>query len=87
MKLRLAGAAIAACVALGTFAPTQPAFAQEVTKLRIGYIPIGIYSYFWRARDAGYFKDENIEVELVPMAGGARLISRRSMAGYDAARP
>ena len=74
MKRRLAGAAIAACVALGTFTPTVPAFAQEMTKLRIGYIPIGIYSYFWRARDAGYFKDENIEVELVPMAGGGQII-------------
>jgi NitT/TauT family transport system substrate-binding protein len=43
-------------------------------KLRVGYIPIGIYSYFWRARDAGYFKDEKLEVELVPMAGGGQII-------------
>ena len=35
-----------------------PAEAQDaqLTKLRVGYIPVGIYSYFWRARDAGYFK-------------------------------
>ena len=52
----------------------RPASAQEMTKLRIGYIPIGIYSYFWRARDAGYFKDEKIEVELIPMAGGGQII-------------
>lgn len=56
---------------------TAPAVAQpktEVTKLRVGYIPIGIYSYFWHARDAGYFKDENLEVELVAMAGGGEII-------------
>lgn len=55
----------------------QPASAQasaEMTKVRVGYIPIGIYSYFWRARDAGYFKDENLEVELVAMAGGGEII-------------
>jgi NitT/TauT family transport system substrate-binding protein len=53
-----------------------PAEAQDaqLTKLRVGYIPVGIYSYFWRARDAGYFKEEGLEVELVPMAGGGQII-------------
>lgn len=74
MKVRLAGALIAACLALGMLTPSQPAFAQEMTKLRVGYIPVGIYAYFWRARDAGYFKDEKIEIELVPMAGGGQII-------------
>ncbi|HMN70248.1 MAG TPA: ABC transporter substrate-binding protein [Rhodoblastus sp.] len=45
-----------------------------MTKLRVGYIPVGIYAYFWRARDAGYFKNEHIEVELVPMSGGGQII-------------
>ncbi|HVZ52829.1 MAG TPA: ABC transporter substrate-binding protein [Pseudolabrys sp.] len=45
-----------------------------MTKLNIGYIPVGIYSYFWRAQDAGYFKQENIEIKLTPMAGGGQII-------------
>lgn len=75
MTSKLAAAiALALATGLSTLAPWAPARAQEPTLLRVGYIPIGIYSYFWRARDAGYFQDENIEVELVPMAGGGQII-------------
>jgi NitT/TauT family transport system substrate-binding protein len=77
MKLRTMTAAIAVAVAVGmsALAMTPVAKAQEeMTKLKIGFIPVGIYSYFWRARDAGYFKDEKIEVELIPMAGGGQVI-------------
>jgi NitT/TauT family transport system substrate-binding protein len=77
MKFRMMSAAIALGVAIGlsAFAPARQAHAQNgVTKLKVGYIPIGVYSYFWRARDAGYFKAENIEVELTPMAGGGQII-------------
>lgn len=67
--------AVAATTALAALAPTHPAFAQEsMTKLKVGYLPVGVYSYFWRAQEAGYFADENIEVELVPMAGGGQII-------------
>src|SRR5258708_5766072 len=77
MKFRMLSAAILLGVALGlsALAPARPAHAQDgVTKLKVGYIPIGVYSYFWRARDAGYFKAENIEVELTPMSGGGQII-------------
>jgi NitT/TauT family transport system substrate-binding protein len=59
---------------LSALMPSGPARAEEMTVLRVGYIPIGIYSYFWRAQDAGYFADEKIKVELVPMAGGGQII-------------
>lgn len=78
MKLKMMTAVIAMVVAVGlsALAPAPVARAQgtEMTKLKVGFIPIGIYSYFWRARDAGYFKDEKIEVELIPMAGGGQVI-------------
>ena len=71
MKLKTAAAAVAIALGLSALAPSAPVQAQEqLTKLRVGYIPVGIYAYLWRARDAGYFKDEKIEVELVVMAGG-----------------
>ena len=75
MKTKLT-AAIALAVAMGLSAlmPSGPARAEDMTVLRVGYIPIGIYSYFWRAQDAGYFADEKIKVELVPMAGGGQII-------------
>jgi len=52
----------------------QPAVAQDLTKVRVGYIPVGVYAYLWRARDAGYFADAGLEVELVTMAGGGEII-------------
>ena len=76
MNTRIAMLALVSSLATAAFAPA-PAMAQaktDITKIRVGYIPIGIYSYFWRARDAGYFKDENLEVELVAMAGGGEII-------------
>jgi NitT/TauT family transport system substrate-binding protein len=70
-----AAVAMAVAVAMSGMASAPVAKAQEeMTKLKIGFIPVGIYSYFWRARDAGYFKDEKIEVELIPMAGGGQVI-------------
>lgn len=77
MKFRMMGVVIALTAAIGlpAFAPAPQALAQDAaTKLKVGYIPIGVYSYLWRARDAGYFKAENIEVELTPMAGGGQII-------------
>jgi NitT/TauT family transport system substrate-binding protein len=73
MKLRMMTAAIAVAIATG-MSTSAPAPAEEMTKLKIGFIPVGIYSYFWRARDAHYFEDEKIEVELIPMAGGGQVI-------------
>lgn len=72
--LRFTVFALAAAVGLAALPVQSPAFADEVTKLRVGYLPVGVYSYFWRARDAGYFKEENIEIELIPMAGGGQII-------------
>lgn len=76
MTLKALGIGLALLASVFTVATTQPAEAQDaaVTKLRVGYIPIGVYSYFWRARDAGYFKDEKLDVELVPMSGGGQII-------------
>lgn len=75
MKLKTAAAAVAIALGLSALAPSAPVQAQEqLTKLRVGYIPVGIYAYLWRARDAGYFKEEKIEVELVVMAGGGQII-------------
>ncbi|MBK8008873.1 MAG: ABC transporter substrate-binding protein [Rhizobiales bacterium] len=46
-------------------------------------MPVGIYAYFWRARDAGYFKEEKLEVELVTMAGGGQIIPALQSGALD----
>jgi len=75
MKYKEVIAVIALAMSLSMLAPRDAAQAQEeMTKLKVGFIPIGVYSYFWRGRDAGYFKNEKLEVELIPMAGGGQII-------------
>lgn len=64
----------AACGSDDGAGSTTTTTEDGVTKLKVGYIPVGIYSYFWRAQEAGYFEDENLEVELVPMSGGGEII-------------
>ncbi|MFX0543878.1 ABC transporter substrate-binding protein [Roseovarius sp. S4756] len=71
LKLMAAAAALAAT----TFgAAPQRAEAQDLTQIRVGYIPVGVYSYLWHASDAGYFAEAGLEVELVTMAGGGEII-------------
>lgn len=50
--------------------------SQDVTSasLRVAYLPVVTYVYLWQAQDAGYFADEHLEVELVPMTGGVVII-------------
>ncbi|HRF07579.1 MAG TPA: ABC transporter substrate-binding protein [Xanthobacteraceae bacterium] len=86
MKRRLTIAAVAMAAALGltALAPSTTVHAQEqLTKLRVGYIPVGIYAYFWRARDAGYFKEEKLDVELIVMAGGGQIIPALQSGALD----
>ncbi len=84
MKWKTAAAAMALALGLSALAPVAPVQAQEqLTKLRVGYIPVGIYSYLWRARDAGYFKEEKIEIELVVMAGGGQIIPALQSGALD----
>lgn len=83
-RLTMAAVALAAAMGLTALTPSTAVHAQEqLTKLRVGYIPVGIYAYFWRARDAGYFKDEKLEVELVVMAGGGQIIPALQSGALD----
>ncbi len=57
-----------------TTAPSAPTTtALEVTTLKVGVIPIGDLLQAWVADSQGYFTDEGLTVEFVPMAGGAAI--------------
>ena len=66
--------ALAAALGLGTGLCAPPSLAQNPVELHVGYIPAGIYAYFWRANEAGYFAQENLKVNLTVMAGGGVVI-------------
>ena len=67
------GIALATLV-LGSGLGTPQALAQNPAQVKAGYIPAGIYAYFWRANEAKYFAQENLKVELTVMAGGGVVI-------------
>jgi NitT/TauT family transport system substrate-binding protein len=66
--------ALVATLGLGAAFGAPQALAQGAVELKVGYIPAGIYAYFWRANEAKYFAQENLKVELAPMAGGGVVI-------------
>ena len=47
----------------------------QLNKMRVGYIRIVNCSAIFIAHDNGYFRDEGIEVELVPLIGGEKIMT------------
>jgi len=43
---------------------------EKSEKLKVGYIPISECVQLYVAKDLGYFKKYNVDVELVSLAGG-----------------
>jgi NitT/TauT family transport system substrate-binding protein len=52
----------------GSEAPSAP------VKVKVGILPIADVAPFWYGIDKGFFKAENLEVELVPAQGGAAIV-------------
>lgn len=68
--------ALTACAGNGNeSAPDDSGDAgDQITEVSVGYIPAGVYAYFWQADEAGYFAEEGISIELTAMAGGSEII-------------
>lgn len=50
------------------------AWAQQPVKLKVGMIPIASMLPFFVAIDKGFFKQEGLKIESIPMAGGAVIL-------------
>jgi NitT/TauT family transport system substrate-binding protein len=48
---------------------------NQTNKVRVGYIRIVNCSAIFIAHDNGYFQDEGIEVELIPLIGGEKIMT------------
>lgn len=48
---------------------------MQTKKLRVGYIRIVNCSAIFIAHDRGYFREEGIEVELIPLIGGEKIMT------------
>ncbi len=65
---RLAAAAVAACAAL----TAAPAMAQnKEVKFALDFIPLGRHAPWYVALDKGYFKEEKLDVTILPSKGTA----------------
>lgn len=53
------------------------------TTLKIGYIPIADCGQLYVAIEKGYFKDENLTVDLVKLAGGAKILEALAGGSVD----
>lgn len=58
-------------LAVGLVWSAGAAAAEEADTVKVGYIPIGDCLQLYVAQDMGFFDDEGIKVEKMPMKGGA----------------
>jgi NitT/TauT family transport system substrate-binding protein len=84
LKRKLILAAIAVMMAIGVVGTTRST-AADMTTVRIGYVPVMIYAPLYIAAERGYFAEEGIEVELVPVQGGSDSVVQLAAGNFDAA--
>ena len=64
-------------------ATTAPSGEVELTHMHIGYVPVLIFGPAMLAHDKGYFEAEGIDSELVPLAGGADMVTLTATGEFD----
>ena len=53
------------------------------TKVTVGYIPILIYAPFYVGVERGYFREQGLELDLQPLAGGADMLTQTAAGNFD----
>ncbi|MBX2997639.1 MAG: ABC transporter substrate-binding protein [Caldilineaceae bacterium] len=59
--------------------------ALDLTSVRVGYIPVTIYAPVYVADAKGYFAEEGIDVELMPVQGGSDNVVQLGAGNFDVA--
>ena len=57
--------------------------ADTPTKLTVGYIPVMIDAPLYVGIEKGYFRRENIDINLAPLAGGTDVITQTATGNFD----
>ncbi len=57
--------------------------ADAPTKLTVGYIPVMIDAPLYVGIEKGYFKAENLDIALAPLAGGTDIITQTATGNFD----
>jgi NitT/TauT family transport system substrate-binding protein len=96
LLLTLCAALVAACVAPVTPAaqPTATSVAEEtpaaaeeseLTLVRVGHVPVTIYAPLFVAVEKGYFAEEGLALELLPVEGGTENVVQVAAGNFDVA--
>src|SRR5438128_10099596 len=80
IAVRLFGAVTLAAVVWSTTAFAQP--APDKVRLQIKWVPQAQFAGYYVALDRGYYKDENLDVEILP--GGPDIVSEQQVANGQA---
>ena len=90
--LLLAGCAVpVAAPAAATPAPTAEAAAEagspasDLPLVRVGHVPVTIYAPLFIAVEKGYFEEEGMRVELLPVEGGTDNVVQVAAGNFEAA--
>lgn len=91
---------LSACVPVAE-APTREGFEQEdametpgvdesaatddLPVVRVGHVPVTIYAPLFIAAGKGYFEEEGMQVELLPVAGGSENVVQVASGNFDVA--
>lgn len=68
----------------GTTVSPEPA-AAELTTVRVGIVPVTIYAPLYIAVGKGYFAEEGINAELMPVEGGTENVVQVAAGNFDVA--
>jgi len=64
---------------------TQPASSDQKQSIRLGYVPVLVFSPLFIAAERGYFTQEGLDVKLVPVQGGSDSVVQLAAGNFDAA--
>lgn len=57
----------------------------DLATVRVGHVPVTIYAPFYIALEKGYFEDEGIDAELMPVQGGTENVVQVSAGNFEVA--
>jgi len=81
---RAPGPAAEATAAEATEAPAQDA-SSDLPLVRVGHVPVTIYAPLFIAVEKGYFEEEGMRVELLPVEGGTENVIQVAAGNFDVA--
>jgi NitT/TauT family transport system substrate-binding protein len=66
-------------------APAEAETTSDLPLVRVGHVPVTIYAPLFVALEKGYFEEEGMQVELLPVEGGTENVVQVAAGNFDVA--